>query len=131
MTGTAEDWVLLLARLCLASVFLVSGIHKGIWREQARREFRDVRAPWPDVTLTAVVILHLVAPMALILGIYTQWASLSLAVFLVLVTVWVHDFWNQKGQARLESSRNFLANLSILGGLLAFAVIDPGALALG
>ena len=33
------SWILLVARVCLASVFLVSGVHKAVWYKKAVAEF--------------------------------------------------------------------------------------------
>lgn len=42
-----------------------------------------------------------------------------LLVFVVIVTIGVHDFWNQDGgSARLENIVHFMKNISIAGALL-------------
>jgi len=124
------SWFILLARCCLAGVFLVSGIHKGIWYRDAGQEFSNagVRPVWLFVWLT--VALHLIGSLALISGRYLGEAALALAAFTVLATIQVHCFWRMEGQMRLDRSRIAMAHLAIVGGLILLAVTGPGRLVL-
>lgn len=126
----ALSWVILLARICLATVFLVSGIHKAVWFSAAVEEFRQARLPAPAMFALATVILHLACSLALIAGIRVFESALALAAFTVLATLRVHDFWNRGPADRLASSRIALANLAVVGGLLLLAVTGPGRWAL-
>lgn len=123
-------WVLLAARISLAMVFLVSGLHKGIWHRKAVEEFRAAGVPLIGVTLPLTIGLHLVGSICLILGLFTAKAALALAVFTVVATLWVHDFWRLAGTERLARSRIALAHLAVVGGLLLLAAVGPGRLAI-
>ena len=124
------SWILLAARVCLASVFLVSGTHKAIWYRRAVAEFRLAKAPLVSVTLPATIALHLVGSTCLILGVFTTQAALILAAFTLLATERAHGFWRHSGEERLKRSRNAMANLGVIGGLLILAVTGPGHLSL-
>lgn len=121
-----SSWMILAGRLCLATVFLVSGIHKGVWRDKAVQEFRDAGVPAVGLFLSLTVALHLFAPVALVLGIYVREAALALAVFTVVATVKVHCFWRMEGTERLARSRIAMAHLAVVGGLLILAAVGPG-----
>jgi putative oxidoreductase len=125
-----DSWLLLAGRIALATVFLASGIHKGIWYQKAVEEFRRDRIPWISFFLPATIVLHLVAPLCLILGYETRVASLALAAFVTIATLKVHAYWRLPKEARLARSRVFTANVSILGGLLLLAAAGPGRFAL-
>lgn len=120
------SWMILAGRLCLATVFLVSGIHKGVWREKAVQEFRDAGVPAVGLFLSLTVVLHIVAPLALVLGIYVREAALALAIFTIIATVKVHCFWRMEGTERLARSRIAMAHLAVVGGLLILAATGPG-----
>ncbi len=124
------SWLLLAGRFALASVFLVSGIHKGVWYQKAVEEFKIDRIPWVALTLPATVALHLTASVCLILGFETQIAALLLAIFTFVATVKVHAFWRLPKEQQLGRSRIANANLGIVGGLLILAATGPGAIAL-
>ena len=121
-------WVLLLARCCLAAVFLVSGVHKALYYEKAHEEFQLAAVPAIGILLPLTILLHLIASAGLISGVYAQESALLLALFTVVATVKVHCFWRMPGAERLLHSRVALSNLAIVGGLLLLAATGPGRL---
>ena len=127
---TLNSCLLLAGRIGLASVFLVSGVHKGVWYQKAVEEFRLDGVPWISITLPATIALHLIAPLCMILGYQTRIAALLLGAFLIAATFKVHAFWRMPEEAQLARSRVFTANISILGGLLLLAAAGPGRFAL-
>lgn len=124
-------WVLLLARILIAFVFLVSGIHKAMWYQKAVDEFKSDGVPLIPISLPGTILLHLGGATCLILGIFTELAALGLAIHTAAATYMVHGFWRMEGIDRLIRSRIFSANLGVIGGLLYIAVLGPGPLALG
>ncbi len=124
------SWLFLLARVCLAGVYLVSGVHKGLWYQKAVAEFADANIPAIRLFLPLTIAQHLVGGMALLTGICAREIALALALFTVLATVKVHGFWTMTGQQRLERSRIAMGNLAISGGLILLAAAGPGRLVL-
>jgi putative oxidoreductase len=125
------SWLMLVARVSIAMVFLVSGIHKGLWHEKAAAEFRRDGIPAIWFMLPATVILHLAASICIIIGFLTREAALALALFTIVATVKVHAYWRLPKDEQLARSRITMANLAIIGGLLVLAAAGPGRLALG
>lgn len=120
------SWLILIARLCLATVFVVSGVHKGVWYRKAVEEFSNAGVPVIGFFLPLTIALHILAPIGLMTGIYDRAAASVLALFTIVATVKVHCFWRMRGQERLERSRIALANLAIVGGLIILAAVGPG-----
>lgn len=60
----------------------------------------------------------------LALGIMPRLASATLAATLIPTTAVGHDFWNKEGQERQQQETQFLKNLAIFGGLLAYTVSE-------
>lgn len=114
------------ARFCLGMVFLVSGVHKALWFSSAVEEFKQARLPKPGFFVLCTIIIHIVAPLALIAGVFVMEAALALALFTILATIRVHDFWNKEGPQKLIASRVALSNLAIIGGLILLAVTGLG-----
>jgi putative oxidoreductase len=125
------SWSVLIARILISICFFVSAIHKGIWFSRAAQEFVNLRVPFAHLTLIATITLHLVASVCLIVGVYVEWAAISLAIFTLLATWWVHDFWRRTGRDALVHSRIAQANIGVVGGLVLLAALGPGDLALG
>lgn len=122
--------LILVARMALATVFLVSGLHKGLCYGKALAEFRRDKIPAIWFTLPATIGLHLVASTLLIIGYQTRAAALALAVFTVVATFKVHAYWRLPLEAQLGRSRIFTANLAIVGGLLLLVAVGGGEFAL-
>jgi putative oxidoreductase len=122
--------MMLVARLCLASVFLISAIHKAFWYNKAVAEFRDVGLPAASVFVPATIALHLLGSVSLIVGMYVTESALALAVFTLIVSFKVHNFWRMSGDERLERSRVFEANIAVVGGLILLAAVGPGSMVL-
>ena len=120
------SFAILLARICLAMVFLVSGVHKAIWFDKAVEEFTNASIPLVRISVSATICLHLWASMALITGRLVPEFAAALIVFLILAVYKAHDFWNQAAKDRLIASRNALANLAMIGGLILLMVTGPG-----
>jgi uncharacterized membrane protein YphA (DoxX/SURF4 family) len=56
--------------------------------------------------------------------------AVILVIFVVLVTVYVHDFWNQSGGAeRLENIVHVMKNISIIGALFMIIGYRPAPVA--
>lgn len=126
MAEPAYSLLILAGRLCLSAVYLYSGLHKAICFGAALDEYRAARMPAPETWVVLTVILHLSASLCLIFGRLIAPAALSLAVFTLLATIRVHDFWRYRGEERLEISRIAAANLAIVGGLLLLAATGSG-----
>ena len=124
------SWFLLVGRVCLSLVYLVSGLHKGLYFQQAVDEFHAARIPLTRAAVVVTVGLHTLAALCLMAGIFVQESALTLAVFTLVATYRVHDFWNLQGPERLLQSRFALAHLAIVGGLLLLAAAGPGTLVL-
>lgn len=120
----------LIARILMASAFLVSGIEKAIHFERARDEFAKDKVPLRPASIVFTIALHLIASLCLIAGWYVTEMAFALAVFTFAATIMVHHFWTMQGHERLIRSRVALANLGLVGGLLLLAVTGPGKLIL-
>jgi len=124
------SWMILFARICLAAVFAVSGVHKALYFRAAQEEFHAAGVPLVGVFLPLTILLHLLGPIFLVSGVLASEAALVLAVFTVVATMKVHHFWRMKGEERLAQSRIALAHLALVGGLVMLAAAGPGRLVL-
>ena len=126
ITATLLSWLMLPGRVCLAAVFLVSGVHKALYSRKAADEFNRAGIGFVGITLPLTIALHVLASLAIIVGAYVAQAAVLLAVFTLLATLQVHRFWSASAEECLDQSRIALAHLAIIGGLIMLAVTRRG-----
>jgi putative oxidoreductase len=109
-----------LARTLLAIVFLISGVEKlGDLGSVADFIRSTTPLPFPATLAALTAGVEIVGALMLLFALKERLAALLLALFLVAVNLFVHDFWTfpdaEAGVQRLQ----FVKNLAIVGGLLA------------
>ena len=123
-----KGFVSLLARLLLATIFLVSTIGNKIPQFQQTAEYMASEGvPNPRFALFGAIGLLLLGGLAVIAGAWTRIGALFLFVFLAAATFYFHDFWQfvDPAQRQLQTIQ-FMKNLAIGGGLLALAAFGGG-----
>ncbi len=115
---------LLIARLCLAAVFLYSGVDKlWHWRSSVE-EVKGDGLPWPAAFAGATVATQLVGGCLVATGFFAWLGALLLAGFTVAATVVGHRFWLRRGAEYRRELTTSLEHLAIVGGLLLLSVLD-------
>lgn len=116
-------YLLTLARVLLAPVFIQSGVSK-IFDYGGMQSVIEAHG-LPGILLTPTIIVELLGGLCVLFGFGTRWAALVLAGFCALAAVVFHlDFSEPKQVSQ------FLENLAMAGGLLALAAAGAGAFAL-
>jgi uncharacterized membrane protein YphA (DoxX/SURF4 family) len=115
---------LLIARLCLAAVFLYSGVDKlWHWRSSVE-EVKGDGLPWPAAFAGATVATQLAGGCLVATGFFAWLGTLLLAGFTVAATVVGHRFWLRRGAEYRRELTTSLEHLAIVGGLLLLSVLD-------
>ena len=76
------------------------------------------------------IVIELGASLALVLGIYTRCAAITLIVFTILATLMFHNFWASPPAQVTAQTIQFLKNLELIGLFAMIAAFGPGAYAL-
>ncbi|AVJ29252.1 DoxX family protein [Achromobacter spanius] len=117
-------WFWLLTRVLLAVVFLSSGLAKLIDFEGGITEMTRAGLA-PAALFNWLTIITLLGGSILLLLDRAVWlAASALATFLLLTIVIVHHFWSLPGQAATSSMHIALEHVSLIGGLLAAAIVS-------
>jgi transmembrane protein len=112
----------LLARLALASPFLISGLVKLVDFGGAVDEVTGLGLQ-PAALIAAAVILTQLGGSALFLSRRTCWLGAGiLAGFTVMATLLAHPFWMFEGPDRGRQTATFFEHAAIVGGLAAAAL---------
>src|SRR5690348_10701805 len=88
-----QSYVLLAARLLLAPLFIYSGIGKILAFGVTASRLPGGEAGLGMLLAAGAIVVELGCSTALILGIWTRWASLILIAFTIAATLMFHNFW--------------------------------------
>ena len=117
----------LLARLLLASIFLISGVRKILGFAAVSGMMGAKGFPSADVVLVLTIALEIGGGLMLVANWNATWAALALAAFTLAAGVIFHGFWNFWGAPPAEYNsqlNHFLKNIAIIGGLLHVAAVS-------
>jgi uncharacterized membrane protein YphA (DoxX/SURF4 family) len=114
----------LLARACLAAVFLYSSQDKLRHWEVSIKEVADLGLPWPRFFAAATIATQLLGGLAVLTGIGVAWGAAALALFTFAATVLGHPFWRLHGDRARQQFTTSLEHLAIVGGLLLLIVVS-------
>lgn len=120
----------IIARWCLAAVFIFAGASKLIFFDQTHVYMASKGFTAIPLFLFGAALLELIGGLCLILGYKTRFGAAILLLFLIPATLIFHDFWNAEGVDRAIQQVMFLKNLAIFGGLLYVLCDGPGSFAL-
>jgi putative oxidoreductase len=128
MINGVNDEVILVARLFLATLFLIFG-----WRKL--RDYSGTVSqmaqdgdglPAPGLTAAIAIFMELPVAFAVAVGAFTR----PLAVLMVLYTLGTslveHRYWTIRGADYVDSLEGFYKNLSIMGGFLLLYMTGAG-----
>jgi putative oxidoreductase len=110
-------------RILLGAPFVIGGLHHFSMLAPLTQALAARGLPAARLFLIAGSIFQTIAGLLLIIGYWVRLAALGLVVFTVIATVLMLNFWDLSGEARANVKNGFMANVSIVGGLLIAAVI--------
>jgi putative oxidoreductase len=110
----------LLARLLLSVIFVTSTLSKLFSWNGNVDYMASKHLPMIPVLLAAALAIEGLGSLCLITGVAARAAATVMFLYLIPVTLLLHDFM----------STNFEKNLGIMGGLLMIAAYGPGRFAL-
>ena len=122
------EYGFLISRLCLAAVFLYSGIDKLRHWSASIEEVRGDGLPWPAAFVGATVFTQLIGGCLVATGFFAWLGALVLAGFTVAATVVGHRFWLRRGAEFRHELTTSLEHVAIVGGLLLLSLLDLAAI---
>jgi putative oxidoreductase len=118
-----RDITLLLGRVLMAAIFIWSGWNKFMHYDYMQGYMVSVGVPgW---SMPILILWELGGGLLLLVGAYTRPVAVALAVFSVVSAFIAHSNF-----ADLNQFINFMKNLAMAGGYLAFFVAGAGAFSL-
>jgi putative oxidoreductase len=112
-------------RWLLALYFFGPGIAKFVAQDQQLELMARHGIPYIEVLLIVAGIANVVGGLLLFTNRYVRLTSLGFVLYILVINVMLHDFWNFSGIEGQHETQNFFKNLGILAGLLVLAGAAP------
>ena len=128
LAAAMQGFLVLLARISLATIFIASAVGNKIPQFRATVEYMKTEGvPNPTFALFGAIGLLLLGGLSLVIGAWTRIGAFFLLVFIVAATYFFHDFWQfvDPLQRQLQTIQ-FLKNLAIAGGLISLIAFGGG-----
>lgn len=114
------DILFLVARILFALLFLFSAVGH-LTQAAAMTGYAQSRGlPFPKAGVIGSGVVMLLAGLSILLGFYADLGSLALAALMIVTALAMHAFWNDPPEARQNEQIQFLKDISLAGGALAF-----------
>ncbi|MBI3695974.1 MAG: DoxX family protein [Acidobacteria bacterium] len=125
MKNKQMEWGLAILRVIVGIVFLVHGGQKlFVYGFGGVAGFLGTLGiPAPMLSAVVVTSVEFLGGLALVLGLFTRWAALALAVNMLVAILTAHL------QAGFFTPKGYEYALSLLGASVALALTGPGAVA--
>ena len=111
-------FIMLLARLCLCSIFLISAFFKITNYEATVTYMTQHGLPMVPILFFGATLTEILGGLSLLFGCKVRWGAFLLLLYLVPTTLIFHAFWNVPDAEKQIQQWMFLKNLAIFGGLL-------------
>lgn len=117
--------IFLAGRVLFGGFFVMNGINHFTKFAGVKGYAASKKVPSPGSAAAITGLLLLAGGLGILLGVYTQWAVLSLAVFLILVSFKMHNFWAVPDpQMKMAEQVQFMKNMALLGAALMTLLIS-------
>ena len=126
MMNGINDEIILVARLFLATLFLIFGWRKlRDYSGTVSQMVRD-RVPMPALAAAVAIFMELPVAFAVAVGALTRPSAVLMALYTLGTSLIEHRYWSVTGAEQLASMEAFYKNLSIMGGFLLLYITGAG-----
>jgi putative oxidoreductase len=127
MLNNLQNPLALIGRVMIALLFIPAGWGKIGGFAGTAGYIASKGLPMPQVLAAGTIAVELGAGIALLVGLFTRWSALALAVFVLLASLFFHNYWAMPADQQMMQSMQFWKNIAITGGLLAIVAFGAGA----
>ncbi len=121
-------YLVLPGRILYSFIFLISA--PGLFTRQSIAYAIAKAVPLAQLAVPAAGVIAFVGAVSILVGYRARFGAWLIVLFLVPVTIMMHNFWAAAGSARVMQEINFLKNTSMLGAALMIAYFGAGPFSL-
>jgi putative oxidoreductase len=127
MQNVLKEWGPLVGRVLLVLIFLPAGIGKITGFSGTAHYMASKGVPLVDLALVLTIFIEIAGPVLIILGWKARWAAGVMFLWLIPVTLMMHNFWAISDPTMHQINQiMFMKNVSIMGAMLLIAAFGTG-----
>lgn len=113
-----EQVIFLLGRILFGGYFIMNGYNhlKNLQAMAGYAGSKNVPSPKAAVTISGLMIL--LGGLGIVLGAYVELSLWLIAIFLIVVSPMMHNFWAVSTEQKQMEYINFMKNMALLGATL-------------
>ena len=124
----AEPWLLLLSRICFASLFLPDAVRKLMTMDAFAQSLALHGVPFAGAVAWLAALAELLGSLGVLVGLRTRASALLLIAFTIIATALAHRFWEVQGPQQVGVSLQFFHNCALVGAFILLILRGPGPL---
>jgi uncharacterized membrane protein YphA (DoxX/SURF4 family) len=119
-----DTLLFIIGRIILGGFFIYSGANHFIGFGMMTQYAKMKGVPFPAFAQGMTGLMLLLGGLSIVFGIYPSVGIVLLVVFLIPVSLMMHDFWKlEDPQVRMADKINFMKNMALVGALLMLLAI--------
>jgi uncharacterized membrane protein YphA (DoxX/SURF4 family) len=116
--------IFLVGRILVGGYYIYNAFHHFLELSGLAEYAMSKHVPAPKLAVAGSGLLLLIGGITLLLGIYPEIGVICLVLFLIPISLIMHNFWAEQGGQRLSDMINFTKNMALLGSALMFLMIS-------
>lgn len=127
--GKINLWAVPIGRFLYSLIFIMSGLNHFTSGSVGYAENQGI--PIPDILVPISGIMALIGGFSVLLGYHTRIGAMVLLLFLIPVTILMHNFWSFTDPQMMQMQMiHFMKNLALIGTAILFAFYGAGPISL-
>lgn len=125
------SYIVVAGRLLYSAIFITAGFQQIYRAQETVAAAAKQGVPLAHIAVPAAAVIAIFGGVSILLGYYARVGAWLLVLFLVPVTVMLHNFWAVANPTLAQTQQiMFMKNLSMLGSALLIAYFGSGPLSL-
>jgi len=126
MNEILKQWSPLVGRILIAVLFLPAGISKIPGWENTAAYMASKGVPMVSVVLALTILVEIVGALMIMFGYRARWAAGIMFLWLIPVTLVMHNFWDADAAHKMMQSIMFYKNVALMGTMLLIVGLGSG-----
>jgi len=125
------SYIVVVGRLLYSAIFITAGFEQIDRAQETVAAAAKQGVPLAQIAVPVAAVIAIFGGVSILLGYYARVGAWLLVLFLVPVTLMLHNFWAVKNPTLAQTEQiMFMKNLSMLGGALLITYFGSGPLSL-